>query len=138
MSLQWSEALSVGNDLIDNDHKYLIALINETELDIQQRHRTELASVLAKLAMYSQFHFTREEKIGTAAGFGQVAQMHDSHAYLLKKLEEFKSENDDFWADESMDAFGGFLQTWLINHVLKEDMLLKPFLEKAPRNFDPK
>ncbi len=138
MSLQWSETLSVANDLIDNDHKYLIDLINETEIDIQQRHRTELATVLAKLSMYSQFHFRREEKIAAAAGFAQVAQMHESHAYLLKKLDEFKTENDEFWSDESMDTFGSFLQTWLISHVMKEDMLLKPHLEKLPPDFNPK
>jgi hemerythrin len=138
MSLQWGEALSVSNDLIDNDHKYLIDLINETELEIQQRHRTELESVLTKLTMYSQFHFAREEKIAAAAGFGEVAQMHDSHAYLLKKLAEFKAENEDFWSDASMDTFGSFLQTWLLNHVMKEDMLLKPFMEKFPRDFNPK
>jgi len=31
MGLQWRDQLSVGNDLIDTDHKYLIDLINRAE-----------------------------------------------------------------------------------------------------------
>jgi hemerythrin len=35
MSLQWREQLSVGNDLIDNDHKRLIEIINRAEVSLK-------------------------------------------------------------------------------------------------------
>ena len=138
MSLQRREDLSVSNEVSDNDHKYLIELINETEANIQKRYRPEVSDALDKLAMYSKFHFSREEKIAGAVGYGQVAQMHESHAQLMLKLDAVRVENEEQWSDVSMDEFGVFLQDWLINHVIKEDMLLKPYLEKFSTGFNPK
>ena len=37
MGLVWREQLSVGNDLIDADHKRLISIINQVEESLKER-----------------------------------------------------------------------------------------------------
>jgi two-component system chemotaxis response regulator CheY len=130
MGLVWKEQLSVGNNVIDADHKQLIEIINLVERSLMTINRSELTLAFDSLTQYSKVHFAKEEKIAGAAGYTQVAHLHKSHEALLKKLDHLKQEIGEEWAASSIEHFTTFLRDWLINHVVKEDMLMKPFLEK--------
>jgi len=133
MSLVWREQLSVANDAIDNDHKHLIEIINLVEESMLDKNRNKLATALNTLVEYSQIHFEREEKIAEAAGYTQTPHLHDTHQALLKQLEKVQGEMDGIgqeWSDETAQHFTTFLRAWLIDHVIKEDLLMKPYLEK--------
>jgi len=86
MGLQWREQLSVGNDLIDSDHKHLIEIINLANSSFQKMSRPELAAALDQLFNYSKLHFALEEKIAAAVGFTGMDHIHASHEALLVKL----------------------------------------------------
>ncbi|APW45341.1 bacteriohemerythrin [Rhodoferax antarcticus] len=94
MSLEWCEQLSVGNDLIDVDHKHLIGLVNRAEQSLKSRNRVDLDSVLQDLASYARIHFAREELVAKAAGFPDSDKMHISHEALLVKYAQVKEELD--------------------------------------------
>ena len=66
MGLQWRDQLSVCNDLIDNDHKQLIDIINTANQSLQAMSRAGLLSALDQLYKYSRLHFALEEKIAKA------------------------------------------------------------------------
>ena len=138
MSLEWREQLSVGNDLIDSDHKYLIEIINLAAHSLKTKNRNDLATALNNLSQYSKAHFTREEAIAAAVGYPKAASLHASHEALLKKLDQIKQEIGVDLIDSQLEHFAVFLREWLINHVIKEDMLLKPFLKKYSPRFDPR
>jgi hemerythrin len=57
MALLGRAQFSVGNDLIDADHKYLLEIINKAELSLKANNRVELTAVLAELAHYGAIHF---------------------------------------------------------------------------------
>ncbi|MEI6733405.1 MAG: bacteriohemerythrin [Comamonadaceae bacterium] len=138
MSLQWREQLGVGNDLIDNDHKHLIAIINQAEDTLQTKNMSSLKIVLNSLADYSKFHFAREELVAAAAGFPQVTQLHESHEALMKKLNEVSQELETELSEVPAQHLVQFLRDWLINHVIKEDLMMKPFLARFSPKFDPR
>lgn len=140
MSLVWRHQLSVGNDVIDNDHKHLIGIINSVERGLEARDQARLNAALDELSKYSMLHFAREEKIATAAGYTQIPHLNDSHMSLLKELEQVRGEFDAMgkeWEPEVASHFTNFLRNWLIDHVIKEDLLMKPSLEKYPPSFNP-
>jgi len=138
MALEWREQLSVGNDLIDSDHKYLIELINQATDGLAKRALTELTAVLDNLSKYSKVHFSREEQVAVAVGYPGASQLHESHGDLLKKLEQITAEIGQDWTQASAEHFSAFLRDWLINHVIKEDMLMKPYMKKFSPRFDPR
>lgn len=138
MALEWREQLSVGNDLIDADHKYLIEIINLAEQGLKSHNRGVLTGALDNLERYSIMHFAREETIATAAGYPQAEYLHTSHEALMTTLAEIKVEIGDEWAASSVEHFSSFLRTWLIDHVIKQDLLMKPFLKKFSPRFDPR
>ncbi|BCK87666.1 bacteriohemerythrin [Sideroxyarcus emersonii] len=141
MSLVWRAQLSVGNNIIDSDHKYLIEIINKVEQALVKRNRNELSAALDSLTQYSRVHFDREEKIAAAVKYTQVPHLNQSHQELLKQLDQMKGEIAAMgpdWSAEATEHFTGFLRDWLINHVIKEDLLMKPVLQKYSPTFDPR
>lgn len=137
MTLQWREQLSVGNDLIDADHRYLIEIINEAEASLKSRRRADLAAVLDELARYGKTHFDREERIAKAVGYPKSDQLHGSHDQLLEILEKFRASIGDSWPEDAVPRLTLFLRDWLINHVIMEDLLMKPWLVKLSPSFVP-
>ncbi len=138
MGLQWREQLSVGNDLIDNDHKHLIDIIDKANQSLQAMSRSGLLAALDQLYKYSKVHFSLEEKIAEAVGFPEVQHLHTSHDDLLRNLGRISGEIGEQWDAPTAEHFGKFLRDWLIHHVIKEDMLLKPYLKKVSPRFDPR
>ncbi len=141
MSLVWREQLSVGNDVIDSDHRHLIDIINLIELSVATKDKAGLAAGLDALFRYSQEHFVREERIAHAAGYEQVPHLGHSHAILLQELAQVIREVGEMgseWSPEATERLVKLLRNWLIDHVIKEDLLMKPVLQKYSPTFDPR
>lgn len=138
MSLEWREQLSVGNDVIDNDHKYLIELINRIELSLGPKNLFALTEAISSLEKYSVLHFAAEEKIAHAAGYPKVSHLNASHTALTEKLDQMKQGIGECWDEAASERFITLLREWLINHVIKEDLQMKPFLAKRSPAFDPR
>jgi hemerythrin len=138
MGLEWKEQLSVGNRLIDDDHKRLIELVNSVEAALGRKSLDEMKASLEQLDEYAQYHFDREEKVARAAGYTHVGQLRQAHELLRKELgrsvREFESLQGA-WSDASVDKFPRFLRSWFIDHVIKEDLLMKPLLKTLPYEF---
>ncbi len=138
MSLAWREQLSVGNDLIDSDHKYLIEIINQSEAALKAKSKGNLTRALDRLAQYAKTHFVTEEKMAEAVGYDRLTELHESHEALIAKLDQTRQGVPQEWDDSSVEGLNAFLREWLINHVIREDMLMKPFLKKFSPRFDPR
>jgi len=140
VTLIWREQLSVANDAIDNDHKHLIEIVNQVERTLTTRDRSELARALDSLTQYSHVHFDREERIAAAAGYIRTPGLHQSHVALLERFvlvrTEFEASGPQ-WSAAATDHFIEFLRNWLIDHVIKEDLLMKPTLQKLSPSFSP-
>lgn len=138
MGLLWRDQFSVGNDLIDMDHKHLIEIINKAEENLKTNNRNEFNALLEDLSRYSKTHFEREELVAKAVSYPGSPELHASHALLAATLEQFKKDVDMQWNEETKARFGTFLRDWLIKHVIKEDLLMKPWLTKHSPRFDPR
>lgn len=108
MGLVWREQLSVGNGVIDADHKHLIGIINRVEHCLASKDRREIKAALDDLSQYAVVHFDREEKIAAAAGYTQVPHLSDSHRALLQNLEQVRDEIDAMGANWSAEAIAHF------------------------------
>jgi hemerythrin len=141
MNLVWREQLSVGNYVIDSDHRHLIDIINRAGESLSKKNQKELLASLESLSQYSQAHFAREEKIALAAGYKQVPSLNESHQALIKALDQLRSEVGEMgqeWSPETAEHFSSLLRSWLMDHVIKEDLMMKPALQKLSPLFDPR
>jgi len=130
--------VSVGNDLIVSDRQILVDIISKADRSLQAMNREGLLATLEELDKYSRVHFLLEERMAQAVGFPDLGQMHASHTLLLETLNRIAQDTGEQWNQAAVDHLRQFLHDWLVNHVVKEDMLLKPYLQKYPSRFDPR
>jgi len=128
----------VGNDLIDSDHQYLLEIINRAEVCLKAEDTVLLSSVLNELANYGKTHFEREELVAKAVDYPKADLLHESHTRLVEQLTKFRNGMESKQTKANVDEVTTFLRDWLIQHVIKEDMLMKPWLTKYSPRFDPR
>ncbi len=127
MTIEWNDKLSVGNETIDDDHKHLIKLINAYELAVSQKNIKILRYAFGSLADYALAHFEREEKIMDAIHYPNRRPHREVHKRLLETVKK-KHEEIVQATHLNIDDLSAFLRSWLIDHVIKEDMQIKSYL----------
>ena len=139
MGLAWSERLSVGNAMIDSDHKKLLNMINDVEHAIRTRDGAALLQAFKLLEDGVRVHFVTEENLARAVNF-PFTQNTPEHLYVQKEFQHIKDELVDkngVWSESAAEYYSHFLSEWMIGHILEEDMLMKPVLQNYPYDFKP-
>ncbi len=139
MPLQWREQMSVNNLIIDQDHRYLLCLINTVELSLRHPESGDhLRIALEQLSQYAREHFDREERIQYAIKYSHYVEHKLAHQRLMERLvvltERILTERDDGTLSSDPEELTQLLRDWLLDHVLKEDMKMKPHLSLHPAN----
>lgn len=148
MAIVWREQMSVGNDIIDRDHKYLICLMNSIELALKHDDTLELLPVFTgQLVSYTEEHFAREEDIQKKAQYPLANEHKREHANLIQKLGELSHIVEDFIDKKTKDELDleeetelnqkilALARQWILEHVIKEDKRMEHYLRKLPQNF---
>ena len=126
---KWSDSMSVGVTLMDEDHKTIITLINLLHENIHSKKDTKnISSIINVLVNYTIFHFEREEKIMQSANYPNLELHQKKHVSLkdeVRNIAELYDEGQNLDQDKLLT----FLKDWLSNHILKEDMQYRTFCE---------
>lgn len=139
MGLAWTDNLSVGNAIIDSDHKKLITMINSAECMIHKRDSFALSQAFDQIECWLHVHFSNEEIIAQAIGFSFVKNNLD-HEYLLKTFRLMRDVivgKNGVWDEGAAEHYSEFLSDWFTCHIIREDMLMKPILLTYPYNYKP-
>lgn len=120
----WKDAYSVGNELLDNQHKRLIELANELNGD------ADLGEVLDGLREYGEAHFRAEESLLEAANYPEL-ELHRSHhdAFRAWLAEVIAARNSGGDAAVVRRDVHHYLSIWLANHLLVADKAFEPWLD---------
>ena len=129
--VKWTEDLSVGNKVIDEQHKMLIVHLNNLTKAIEHQLGPEkIGETLSFLIDYTDTHFSSEEQHMTAHSYpGLDAQkvLHEKFKETLNNLEEdFREEGA---TPELADAIDTLLVNWLIKHIQGVDAEFVEFLK---------
>lgn len=130
--IEWTSDLSVGIELIDEQHKMLIQHLNNFSKSLASNQGpAKITSTLNFLIEYTNFHFTAEEKHMAANGYPEL----ENHK---KKHEEFKTTlntmDEDFIEEGATqllaDSIDSLLVNWLFEHIRKVDVAFGKFLKE--------
>lgn len=149
MPIVWRDQISVGNDLVDQDHRYLMCLINSIELALRHDNDTEpLILFVKQLVDYTRFHFTREERIQQKAKYPHMVEHLKVHKDILEQIGQLEQDvleyhqhaKDGSLVEGERDMVTQrtmqLLRDWVLDHVLKDDKRMEPYLRKLPANFE--
>jgi len=131
MAIFWRDAMSVGVPELDADHKKLIALINATEKVTGPAEDKLLRGILQELVAYVDNHFKREEATLAALKVPSLEAHRKLHEAMAQRAKLLRDKELAITSAEERRKLTAYLSTmlndWLLTHVFKEDMKLKPF-----------
>ncbi len=136
MTTVWREAMNIGDEEIDNDHKDLIALADQLVAVAKKKvERDSVEHTLFEFVKLTKHHFHREEKIQKEINYPYQVQHLRSHQAAIKRLSSWLEKYEKCTTDDERDAIVieciAYTNEWLMDHILEQDMQMKPYVMKA-------
>ena len=131
--IEWTNNLSVGVDIIDDQHKQWIKHYNNAVEAIQARHEVvQISESLKFLAEYTEVHFATEEKAMEIDGYPGLEEHKAKHNALRKRLSAISEEFiEDGATDVLSESVERFLGNWLILHIENVDKRYAAFTRET-------
>lgn len=113
----WKDEYSVGVEVLDEDHKKLISLLNQfiTAYDYAVSEELE-QQALEDLISYTKYHFEREEQLMTDNEYPDLIAHKNQHKAMITEVDGFVNLYNEQGHD-ALGEVGDFLTNWLINHI---------------------
>ncbi|WP_297421930.1 bacteriohemerythrin [Clostridium sp.] len=130
MYLDWDWTLNIGIDSIDNQHKELIARLDQLLTSIDEgKGNEEVIKTLDFLEEYVVKHFNEEEEIQIKINYPLYDIQHKQHEKFKSDLKEFRRvfETQGTSAVLALNIQEK-LTDWLKNHITNLDKDLGDFL----------
>lgn len=128
--LDWDERMGVGKDVIDAQHRKLVALINDIAgATARGATRGELGGLVRSFCDYAQVHFRTEQSFMDSTDYADYFRQAREHEECAMQALNFyrgyiNGEN------VAVEDFLRFVSTWFVEHTLGVDQTLRAYLEK--------
>ncbi len=136
--MEWTEDLSVGNEVIDEQHKELFRKINDLVLAINHSVcKYKIGDVIRFLDEYIVFHFSEEEKMMQKSSYPGYKAHKAQHEDFKRNFEELKGELVKLDGGKKPGSYDLSVQTnqvvvdWILEHIAKVDKKLGEFLSPS-------
>ena len=131
MAYQWDSSLETGYAKVDNQHKQLVATLNNIiSASIEGKGKAEIFKTLDFLTGYTIMHFSDEEKLMVK---------YDYYDYLIHKRyhDEFKITVGNLTqqlisegpTEEMVNTVTTAIGEWLLNHIKGDDFRMAAYVK---------
>jgi hemerythrin len=126
---EWRDCYSVGNAIIDQQHKKMLLLCAESEKCLESagpESCEKFHDLLNEMAVCAREHFAKEEELLLARHYPMLAEHAEEHERFQTALVDFLFSA----VHGELDKTGvfRFLSEWWIHHILVSDLDCKPYL----------
>jgi len=133
---EWDGTFLTGNELVDNQHKKLVDLVNRFGelLSAGPPNPKHIEALCAGLVEYTNYHFTEEEHLMASVGLDKrhLHEHHKQHEDLISQIDPMRQLVlvGDLASGKYMFEF---LVNWLVFHILGTDMLMSRQIKAIER-----
>ena len=123
MVMGWTEDLSVGVDLIDQQHIIWFDKANQLfEAGKNGKAKDFIAQMLNFLDEYTKMHFRDEEKYMLSIHYPEYDTQKKLHTNFIAELAKLKKEYEESGGNISVIINANqMVINWLINHISSQD-----------------
>ena len=121
---KWDDKYSVGNDILDKQHKELFFIgnnIKDTLKDKSFDKYDKIMNLISELYDYTVYHFENEKVMMEGLNKSLSAKHLKEHEEFTYKLMELKSLDIDGNQDEVLINALDFVANWVVGHILDTD-----------------
>lgn len=123
MTIVWESRYETGVAEVDEDHRRLVALINELDAVLEAGgDLMRVGMIIDALIDYTHYHFSREEALMAGAGYDEAGDHAISHSQFGHFLGGLVGSCMVQPSREAAARVRDYLQEWLMDHILVEDM----------------
>ena len=118
---EWGNDLNIDQGPIDEDHKYLVTLVNELHTATSQGQGSQVVGeILKRLISHTREHIQREEHIMVLAKFPQLSGHQVGHTDFMNQLTQLqqKYQEGNITVASQLSAL---LRDWLSIHIRRSD-----------------
>lgn len=124
----FKEEYKIGVEEIDKQHQKLFELTDKAYCLLKDEYTLDkydkIVAIINELRDYTKFHFKSEEDYMESINYKKLFTQKIEHAEFIKKLDEVDLSKIDESQDTYISDLLAFLSNWLIEHILKKDMLI--------------
>jgi len=132
--ITWQPEYDIGIQEIDEQHKKLVALINDLySAIVRKSNQEELAKVIEAVVDYTKVHFAIEECLLRMFEYDEYTLHKRGHDLFVEKISSIDQRFRAGDTSVSMELFC-LLRDWLIQHIQEKDTQYAPvLLKRGPR-----
>lgn len=120
-TIDWKNQFSVGVKKIDEQHRGLLDIINQTIISIEKKNEWKTtSSIIDSLINYAYNHFATEEQYMLESGYTELSWHVGLHLDFIKKVFTMYQEIS-LKGTAIQQEILPFLTTWYSEHVLGVD-----------------
>ena len=117
--ITWTSDLNTGIQVIDEQHKQLVAYINQLYDAKKTKERSQIAHVIDGVVDYTMSHFAFEEAMLEDVGYEFLRPHKKVHELFIRRVDDLRKR---FNAGEDVsDELHDLLSRWLLNHIRHDD-----------------
>lgn len=129
--LIWQDDLNTGIEVIDNQHRRIVDMLNQLHAAQMGRSSSAVGDVIDELVDYTLSHFAFEEELMEEAGYPFTDAHKRVHDIFTRRVNEYRLR---FRAGEDVaDELKSLLSRWLFNHIRNDD---KAYVDKVKHHLN--
>lgn len=135
----WTKKLSIGNAVIDSEHRNLLGIIDNIESRINAEDSLALSQSFEQLEHWLCIHFANENHIARSVNYDSTRHKLAQQNLLeeARRLKNGLATKDGAWSENEIRHYSAYLKNQLIEHITDADMRMRPMLQHLPYDFLP-
>ena len=137
MYYRFTDDCLIGVEEIDNEHRELFRIINETQELLENQVLNDkydrIREMIERLGQYAEQHFRHEEEYMERINHPELELQKKQHLFFCDKINGITtSYATDHEQQELLEDLLKYLVTWLYRHIISSDLMigkLKPLEE---------
>ena len=142
MSIQWEDKFSLHISGVDDQHKRIFFLLEQSErLFIENKdnlfaHIEKIKGTLLELEQYSITHFLMEERAMEDSSYPNFESHKNLHIKFTNEIQEFINnlKKEETLKDEKrlnafLEKMIHFITSWIKNHIQVKDIEIKEYVK---------
>jgi hemerythrin-like metal-binding protein len=128
-TIEWSDAISMSNPVIDKEHQQFITLVNQLNMAILDRDNKEtIVNIMQRIYTHSELHFASEERLFAENHYPLADEHTQIHTKLLETFKQYLEKMEKSLFSKEWIFLGLAIKDLLVEHVVEEDMKYKDYL----------
>lgn len=134
MVFDWDDKYSVGDELIDSEHKHLFELGEEAFSFAESDKKVEkIRHIVPELYKYMKTHFENEEKYMAKIQYPNLEVHKQHHKDIIHTMNKFLKSVPTMSVNTIEHELASSVKHWILAHIEQEDKQIGEWLRAHPR-----